>query len=340
VPSNSFRLFAVSLHDGKIRSRQPFESAQPRAVREEGEGGAKRTVVPPAVDYREEVVQAIQDRGSAPFAFGRKLAEDDDTPATVIGHVIRWRETTPTRQHSDVVRFWFEAGPTSEDGIVVDLEGGSDIDLAGKATLHPYRASLITHPGFEFAVLAVEVRGRSCPKDQLVRALTDSTSQPWRLRIRTGVADKAAVLRFLDRSIVSAVTFIEHGYAKDGQRKAPQRKQLRVDEFVGGAKQVLSAVRKWVQAGGTNLTAAAAEEIKAIVVTEEVGIPFTDVSIELQDGKVQRTFRPSSDYSQFAYLLGSNVVEDALFFEACEEAAAELLEDVQSIAAAAADGDA
>jgi hypothetical protein len=337
MPSNSFRLFAVSLHDGRMRERQLFESAKPRVYRVESSDGTKSTVKPDPVDYLEEIVEAIDGHGVTPFAYGKKIAEDDDMPGVVIGHVIRWQEANSAARHGALTRFWFEAGPTTDDGIVVDLDGGADIDLAGKATLHPYRAALITGTGMQFAILAVEVRGRSCPKDQLVRALRDSTGQPWRLKISHGVAGKAAVLQFVDRAEVGAVTFIEHGFATDGSKKAPQRKQLRVDEFVGGAKEVLKALRGWVEKDGTNLTAAAAMEIKKIVVTEEVEIPFTDVAIELIDGKVQRTYRPNSDFQRFAYLLGGDIVDDEDFFASAEQAALGLLEDVQAIAQQADD---
>jgi hypothetical protein len=78
-------------------------------------------------------------------------------------------------------------------------------------------------------------------------------------------------------------------------------------------------------------------EIKKIVVTEEVEIPFTDVAIELIDGKVQRTYRPNSDFQRFAYLLGGDIVDDEDFFASAEQAALGLLEDVQAIAQQADD---
>lgn len=335
MPKNSFRLFAVSLHDGRIRAVQPFDAAKPRAIVVKNNDGTAGTKKFDPINYLDVITHAVESRGAAPFAFGKKVAEDNEEAATVVGHVIRWEPLKPPKNLGNAVRFWFEAGPTSDDGVVVDPSGGTDIDLNGKATLHHYRASLIVGPGCNYGILAVEVRGRSCPRDQLVRALKETTDQPWRLKIRNGVANKAAVLQFIENATIRSVTFTEFAYDVAGNKKAPQRKQLRIDELSGKAldwKKVRAKVTGWFDGSGTNNSKDAATDLKALVVTDEVGIPFDDVAVQLEDGEARRTFRPSSDYSNFSYDLGPKIVADETFFEQCESAAKGLLLDIQPIA--------
>lgn len=331
MPNNSFRLFVVSLHDGQARQAQYFESAQARTIVRKDEDGKKHTETPPPVDYRELIVEEV-DANQKAFVYGRKKIEDDaDEVSEFGGHVIRWIKASRVSAAS---RFWFEAGPVSSEGVLVDPEGiDPDLDLGKdiRATLHRYRAALITKPGLQYGILAVEARGARCPKDQLVRALRDSSPQGWSLRVQEGVAQKAAVLDFIDRADIVAVTFTEYGYGRDGAKRAPQLKRLRIDEVLRGVDRLRRAARDWVQRAGRSGGAAAAAELLTLVVTEEVDIAFNDVAVEFDDKDQQRTIRPTTDYRRFSYFLGRDIVNDEKFFEASEKAASEIIDEVQAI---------
>lgn len=332
MPNNSFRLFVVSLHDGRIRANQPFEAAQPRTVREKADDGQTTKIVFDPVDYREAMTQDVDTQHGMAFVFGRKVVDDDDDePSAFGGHVIRWLDAD---RKKGMARLAFEAGPVTSEGVLVDPAGvDPDLDLGQdvRATLHRYRAALVTKKDAQYAILAVEVRGARCPRDQLVRALRESSDQPWSLRIREGVAQKAAILDYIDRANIAAVTFTEYGFGKDGAKKAPQLKRLRVDEITGGFDDVKRAAREWVKSTWQGGGAKAALDLKDLVMTEEVGISFNDVAVEFDDEKQQRTFRPSSDYRRFSYFLGKDIVSDKKFFRACKEAAEAIIEEVQGI---------
>lgn len=332
MPINSFRLFVVSLHDGRMRENQPFAKAQPRAKRIELEDGSTKKVEYDPVDYPSELLDDVNDKLGTAFVFGRKAVEDDDAEATAFGgHVIRWLKA---RRKGGGTRLWFEAGPVTSEGVLVDPAGiETDLDLGTdfRATLHPYRACLVTKDDLEYGILAVEARGMRCPRDQLVRALRESSDQPWSLRVREGVAQKAAVLDFIERANIQAVTFTEYGFGRDGAKKAPQLKRLRIDEVVGGFEEVKKAAKTWVQEKWKGRGAVAAKDLVGLVMTEETNIAFNDVAVEFDDEKQQRTIRPSTDYRRFSYFLGKDIVKDKKFFGTAVEAAEAIIDEVQTI---------
>lgn len=344
MPTNSFRLFVVSLHDDQARDRQPFRAAQERPTKEEipeaeRTGRTKfKMVKPDKVDYLQVAMDEVNAHPhDQAFVFGKKVSddgddvEDDVEVATVIGHALRWSKADGTSS----LRLWFEAGPTSEDGVVVDLSGAtSDLHLKGRATLHPYRAVLVASGDEEarYALLAVEKRGRSCPKDQVVRALHETGDSSWRLRVLAGAAERASVLEYIDRAGLRAVTFTEFGFQKDGQKAPPTKKKLRVADIDDGmVDQVKDTVREWVRTKWKAGSTGPAGALKAIVITEEVDIPFNDVSVEFDDDQVQRSYRPTSDFDQFSYWLGKDVVRDGVFFSKAEKAATDLLPELAGV---------
>ncbi|MBC2933040.1 hypothetical protein [Nocardioides sp. zg-1228] len=344
MPTNSFRLFVVSLHDDRIGDRQPFRAAQERPTKEEipedeRKGRTKyKMVTPDKVDYLQVAMDEVNDHPQdKAFVFGKKTSdegddlEDGSEAATVVGHALRWTQATGM----STLRLWFEAGPTSEDGVVVDLSGEtSDLELKGRATLHPYRAVLVAPDDDDarFALLAVEKRGRSCPKDQVIRALHETGGSAWRLRVIAGAAERASVLEYIDRSGVRAVTFTEFGYKKDGQKAPPTLKKLRVAEIDDGfVEEIKDTVREWVMSTWSGGGAAAAGNLKSVIITEEVDIAFNDVTVEFDDDQLQRSYKPTSDFDQFSYWLGKDVVADTAFFSKAEKAAADLLPELPGV---------
>ncbi len=336
MPKNSLRLFTVSLHDGQMRDPQPWEAAQLRPTTRTGEDGSKTTIKHEPVDYLDQLVADLNARGTIPHVFGPAKAEDDEEEVTVTkGHVVRWSSTGRT---ASVLRLKFQAGPITEEGVLVDPEGAAaDLDLGAqrRATLYPYRATLVTEPGKNYGILAVEVRGARCPRDPLVRAMYEASADSWRVRIHEGVAQATAITQFIDEANVNAVTFIEYGFDKDGKKKAGQRKALRVDAIKGGFDQIKKAAKQWVNDQWKSTDAVAAQQLLPLAVSEEIRIAFNDVAVEFGTDNEQRTFKPGSNFKLFSYFLGENIVSDEDFYERAEVEAKKIIENVQSMASEA-----
>lgn len=337
MPKNSLRLFTVSLHDGQMREPQPWEAAQLRPIVGKAADGTKTTTKPPAVDYLEQLIYDLDTRGTTPHVFGQAKAEDDEEDVVATkGHVVRWSSTGRT---GTVLRLKFEAGPITEEGVLVDPDGKSaDLDLGSqrRATLYPYRASLITETGKKYGILAIECRGARCPRDPLVRAMHEASPAGWRVRIHEGVAQVTAITQFIDEANVNAVTFIEYGFAKDGTKKAGQRKALRVDAVKGGFDQIKKAAKQWAMNQWKSTDAVAAQQLLPLAVSEKIAIAFNDVAVEFGTDKDQRTFKPGSNFKLFSYFLGTEIVSDDDFFDRAEAEAKKIIESVQSMASKAA----
>ncbi|MVA75475.1 hypothetical protein GC722_05445 [Auraticoccus sp. F435] len=182
-------------------------------------------------------------------------------------------------------------------------------------------------------LLAVEVRGRFCPKEQIVRALRKASDVPWSLILHKGVADKVAVLAYIERAEPQSIEFLEYGIASDGQRQPPRRKSLKVMEMSSGfLSKVRNELKTWPTLGAGKKTSAVAKAMKQFVLTETVAIDFDDVAVEVDDGNMQRRLTPRTDYSRFTYSLGDDLVDDDVFFREAEAACAQLIADVQSLA--------
>jgi hypothetical protein len=99
------------------------------------------------------------------------------------------------------------------------LVDGRDVEMKDKPTLHPYRATLLAETHGTIGLLAVEVRGRSCPSDAVIRGLKSCSEVPWRLQVLGHLAGEAAMMAFIRNAAIKHVVFDRWTYDDDGQRK-------------------------------------------------------------------------------------------------------------------------
>lgn len=205
-----YRVFAVELHDGGKREAQLFGQAKRAEVDENG----KPTGVIYQFDYREVVVADIGAHLLHVHPFGQQEGDNDTGPAQAKGMAIRF---TAAKQEGDTVRLWMEQGVMNADGtLIVD---GVDVPMKDKPTLHPYRASLLAETKGTVALLAVEVRGRSCPSTAVIRGLKACSDVPWRLQALGNLAGEAAMMAFIRSADIKRVVFDRWTFDDDNQRK-------------------------------------------------------------------------------------------------------------------------
>jgi hypothetical protein len=205
-----YRVFAVELHEGGKHEPQPFGEAKRAAVDEHG----KPTGVIHQFDYRDVVITDVEAQRMRVYPFGITEAEDNETgPAQAKGMAIRF---AGARKTGDTVRLKFEQGVMNADGTL--LVDGQDVEMKDKPTLHPYRATLLAETRGTIALLAVEVRGRACPSDAVIRGLKACSDVPWRLQDLGNLAGEAAMMAFIRNAEVKRVVFDRWTYDDDGQR--------------------------------------------------------------------------------------------------------------------------
>ncbi|MBB2990271.1 hypothetical protein FHR72_001739 [Mycolicibacterium iranicum] len=205
-----YRVFAVELHEGGKREPQPFGEAKRAEVDEQG----KSTGVIHQFDYRDVVIGDVTAHRMRVYPFGITEAEDDETgPAQGKGMAIRFDSASRT---GETVRLKFEQGVMNADGTL--LVDGQDVAMKDKPTLHPYRATLLAETKGTIALLAVEVRGRSCPSSAVIRGLKACSEVPWRLQDLGNLAGEAAMMAFIRNAEVKRVVFDRWTYDDDGQR--------------------------------------------------------------------------------------------------------------------------
>ena len=376
-----YRLYAVELHEGRKHSKHAFGRAElPVADSKD----AKRVV-----DYR---TAALADVGAAlnrVYSFGlAKDTADDEGPVAARGMSMLFESAELV---NDCVRLTLQHGLINSDGNLVDPvdPDAPPTSLKNKSTIHPYRATLVTRPEFQRALLVVETRGRACPIISVVRGLNSISVDGWRLQIVGHLAGEAAMLAYIRRANIKQVAFDKWVYEDDGPRgrremsfavradlegqlvrdkviqwakdyfgfqrdhtvddeiqlanaldsdsvkelSAEERRELRQKQRaeVKAAKAKAKAIQR---ATKHERSAGAAAEMKQAVFTnrvEEVDVDFNAVSVELDDGSVQRTFTPTSDFRKFTYGLGYGLVSDTRFFTTAEATAVNLLTDVQDL---------
>lgn len=206
-----YRVFAVELHAGGAREAQLFGEAKRAAV----DASGKPTGVVHQFDYRDVVVADVEAHHMKIHPFGATESDDDDTgPAQGKGMAIRF---TSANKNDDTVRFRFEQGVRNSDGtLIVD---GQDVPMKDRPTLHPYRAALLAETKGLIGLLAVEVRGRSCPSTAVIRGLKASSDLPWRLQVLGNLAGEAAMMAFIRNAEVKRVVFDRWTFDDDNQRK-------------------------------------------------------------------------------------------------------------------------
>lgn len=313
-----YRLFVVSLHDGRRRDEQPFDAAVA--------GGDSAD----PIDFRDHLLASVQ------AALGSAIVDDADNEDGDDGLAERRVSCTRFQDGAarvrNTVRLHFDFGPVHLEGLAVDPQGvRQDFALAGSAINFPYRAALITADGLPRAILAVEVRGRTCPVSSVIRAVRTVTGG-WRLRTHANVADRGAWDRFIGQANIDRVELTEWTYDNDGAaRQQRAALWLKVDQE---AQAPIDRLRDWARRrleGETLDSAAEAQAISDEFVGVDIDIDFNDVAVHAQSGGQSRTLRPGSDYRRFTYELGIAAVSDQVFFNQAEQTATALLESVQAV---------
>ncbi|MGN7133419.1 hypothetical protein ACTHQY_09110 [Rhodococcoides corynebacterioides] len=204
-----YRVFAVELHQGRHQTRQPFHAAQWIEKDEKGKklGGAVQ------MNYLDHLVADVTAKTGERNDFGNQSA-DDDSGADGAKVAIRFIKA---ERKNDLVKIFCEQGPHNLDGTLL-LDDG-DISLANKPTLHPYRAALYAPEGTSRGLIAVEVRGRSCPVDPVLRGLRMISEEDWRLRDLGNLAGEAAMMAYLRNAEIRETVFDKWTYDKSGARE-------------------------------------------------------------------------------------------------------------------------
>ncbi|MFF1392149.1 hypothetical protein [Rhodococcus erythropolis] len=206
-----YRVFAVSLHENRKFELQPFGKAKRPILGDDN----KPTSGSYVSDYRDTIVIDVEEAAGRALTFGISEEEDDETGAAQAkGMAIRF---VGAKRSGDLVQLKFEQGVRNADGTLL-IEGADDIELKDKPTLHPYRALFLAGDTEVRALLAVEVRGRSCPVDAVIRGLKQSSEVPWRLQVLGHLAGEAAMKEFIRNAAVGRVVFDRYTYADDGAK--------------------------------------------------------------------------------------------------------------------------
>lgn len=206
-----YRVFAVQLHQHRYRTAQSFGKAA--VVRKDEEG--KVISGTHEVDYRAQVVADVLAKIGTRHNFG-SAADEESGPADGGGMAIRF--TGAEHVDHDVVRFTFDQGPHNRDGTLL-VEGAPDIELKNKPTLHPYRAVLYAPAESTRGLIGIEVRGRSCPFEAVVRGLANCSDVHWRLRGLGNLAGETAMLEYLRNAEISKTVFDKWTYDSSGARE-------------------------------------------------------------------------------------------------------------------------
>lgn len=231
-----YRVFAVELHHGGKRDPQLFGEAKRPVVDDDG----KPTGAVNQFDYRDVVVADVRANKGTVFPFGKTTEEESQEtgPAQAKGMAVRFLDATCV---ADTVRIAFEHGVMNSDGtLIVD---GQDVSMKDRPTLHPYRATLLAETKGTIALLAVEVRGRSCPSDGIIRGLKQCSDVPWRLQVLGNLASEYAMMAFIEAASVNRVVFDRWTYDDDAQRK---RNDVSMSVTADGVD-VKSQVRVWAE---------------------------------------------------------------------------------------------
>lgn len=333
MTQHGYRLFVVELHHGMRPAVQPICDATQELSK-------KKDDVLTGIDYRDVVIDEVTAKIGSTLKFGVSDEKPADTVAKSAGSSMRFKSV---KLDGENVRFEFVHGAIHIDGTVIDPDDATpDQHLRGKATIYSYRASLIARPGNDRGILAVEVRGRSCPVVPVIRGLKMVSAAPWRLRPSASLADQAAMENFIRRGEVIGARFQKWSHMTDGQ---PSRRevQMSLSTITEGEKLKKRAIR-WMQKyfgfepildefsdekPDSKSQAEAAKD--DIFVNEVVDIDFNDVSVEIENNGVRKIISPASDFSKFTYVLGDDDISDTTFFSQAEQTAELMLARVQKI---------
>lgn len=206
-----YRVFAVQLHQARYRTAQPFGKAA--VVRKDDEGKVMSGTH--EIDYRVQVVADVLAKAGERHNFG-SAADGEEGPVDGGGMAIRFTGAEAAEPH--VIRLTFDQGPHNRDGTLL-IEGEPDIELKDKPTLHPYRAVLYAPAESTRGLIGIEVRGRSCPHEAVVRGLANCSDVHWRLRVLGNLAGETAMLDYLRNAEISKTVFDKWTYDSSGARE-------------------------------------------------------------------------------------------------------------------------
>lgn len=332
-----YRLFVVELHDHMKREVQPICAAQQRLSKNKGD-------LADPVDYREVVVDEVSEHLDSTLTFGGVEDEELTTsPHRASGSSMRFTEA---KRDGDNVRFKLSYGAVHVDGMIIDPEDASkDQMLRGKATVFPYRASLIARDDHPRGILAIEVRGRSCPLTAVVRGLKTVSAVPWRLKPFANLADKQAMENFIRRGEIVGARFEKWAFDGDGQPKRREvemsvrtriesekvkRRAIRWFQSYFGFEKPLDALDRDLAQEKPD-AASQAKAMRDDIFTSRVEIAFDSVSLDVKYDGVKKTISPASDFRKFTYILATDEVSDSTFYHQCEQTAELMLERVQKL---------
>jgi hypothetical protein len=240
-----YRLWAVELHFGMTHAKQQFGSVLiPLVDPDDGDEAAKKSSdAKRSVDYMKAARADINANLHRREKFGATPGDHEGAAAPKTSSV---RFTWADRE-GFALRTKFEHGVGHGDGTLVDDEDvdAPDVPLVGKTTLHPYRATLVSHPTHTRGLLAVESRGRTCPMPAVVRMLRRVSSDNLRLRAISNLADEAAMMNFIDSAAINEVLFERWTRDDDG---APDRREVQMGlHTVFEGEKIRSTVKRWAQ---------------------------------------------------------------------------------------------
>lgn len=259
-----------------------------------------------------------------------KVSEDGNQAAPS-GNVIRY---TQVDRVSNNLKFKFLYGTYGEDGTLIDPDGGvdSDQDISNLAVTNPYRSVLVTPASGFVALLAVEVRGRTCPYRRVLKGFEVIGAQRYRLKVEEGIADQAAVADFIRNGMVRELEVVRYSRASDDD---PVVDDITLKVGISGGSSLQASLQQraldWFQRRRNRDSETAdlgqlANELAAIAVGSRIPVEFED-SILRVEGANQRSksLRPARDITEWIYDLGSVPVSDDKFYQQVLDTAEVLL---------------
>ncbi|MGC4903057.1 hypothetical protein ACLQ2Y_27470 [Micromonospora echinospora] len=258
---------------------------------------------------------------------------EDGSQVPPSGNVIRY---TQVDRASNNLKFKFLYGTYGEDGTLIDPDGvNGDQDITNLAVTNPYRSVLVTPASGFVALLAVEVRGRTCPYRRVIKGFEVIGNGRYRLKVEEGIADQAAVADFIRNGIVKELEVVRYSRATDDD---PVVDDITLKVGISGGSSLQASLRQraldWWQRRRNRDSEAAdlgqlANELAAIAVGARIPVEFED-SVLRVEGENQRSksLRPAQDITEWIYDLGASPVSDDSFYRQVTDTAEVLLPNI------------
>ncbi|MBT0773173.1 hypothetical protein KIH74_29790 [Kineosporia sp. J2-2] len=234
------------------------------------------------------------------------------------GTVVRFTDSSLIGQE---LRMSLRYGAVDE-GLAIDPSGQKeDIDIDGLANAKPFRSVLVTPRTGTTAMLGVEVRGRSCPHDKIIRSLNTLAVDVGKLKLIDSVADIYAVSDFIRNGMIPEVNLVKYRVSRDGISK---RHDVDLKINLSDKEDIVGSLREraiaWTQRKtnySTEELTTIATEIRDEAIGGAVDISFDDAELQVTAATGRsRKIRPQDDITEFIYDLGDIWVPDSDFFQA------------------------